>query len=368
VKILMTADAVGGVWQYSTDLARGLSELGVETLLAVAGPSPSPRQAEAASAIDGVTVIDTGLPLDWLANDSASVRNAGYALAKLARRHRVDVVHLNAPALAAGVDFDMPVVAVAHSCVATWWAAVKGEGLSDEFRWRADLTAKGLSAAAVVVAPTDAFAKATQDAYRLRRRPVTVRNGRAPLVLPDGAQQDFAFTAGRLWDKGKNAATLDRAAARLSFPLYAAGPVRGPNGDAVELQHLRALGSLDEQEIGRRLAERPVFVSAALYEPFGLAVLEAAAAGCALVLSDIPTFRELWHGVAAFVDPMDSDGFAKTVALAVEDDFARAQMGRAAQERAAQFTVGAMAGKMAAIYDGLAARAQAARPRNMVAA
>jgi glycosyltransferase involved in cell wall biosynthesis len=266
------------------------------------------------------------------------------------------------------VNFDMPVVAVAHSCLATWWAAVKREGLSDEFRWRSDLTARGLAAADLVVAPTEAFAQATQEAYRLKRRPVTVHNGRAPLPLPDLAQQDFAFTAGRLWDKGKNAATLDRAAARLPFPLHAAGPTRGPNGDCVELRHLHALGNLDEKEIGRWLAARPVFVSAALYEPFGLAVLEAAAAGCALVLSDIPTFRELWHGVAAFVDPMDSDGFARMAALAVEDDFARAEMGRAAQERAAQFTVEALAGRMAAIYDALAARAEAPRHRNMVAA
>ena len=52
------------------------------------------------------------------------------------------------------------------------------------------------------------------------------------------------------------------------------------------------------------MARTAVFVSPALYEPFGLAVLEAAQAGCALVLSDIPTFRELWDGVALFVAPV----------------------------------------------------------------
>ena len=49
------------------------------------------------------------------------------------------------------------------------------------------------------------------------------------------------------------------------------------------------------------LPTRPIFVSVSRYEPFGLAVLEAAHAGCALVLSDIPTFRELWQGAASFV-------------------------------------------------------------------
>ncbi len=48
-------------------------------------------------------------------------------------------------------------------------------------------------------------------------------------------------------------------------------------------------------------AAATVFASMARYEPFGLAVLEAAQAGMRLVLSDIPTFRELWDGAAIFV-------------------------------------------------------------------
>ena len=72
---------------------------------------------------------------------------------------------------------------------------------------------------------------------------------------------------------------------------------------ASALAHLQPLGELDERTLAGCLSARPVFVSAARYEPFGLAVLEAAQAGCPLVLSDIPTFRELWDGAALFVDP-----------------------------------------------------------------
>lgn len=368
MKILITADAVGGVWQYSTDLAQGLSDLGIETLLAVAGPSPSRAQAKAAAAIKGVTLVDTGLPLDWIAADRDEVRLAGEAIARLADRHHADVVQLNTPGLAADVKFGKPVVAVAHSCVSTWWRAVKQEEICGTYSWRGELSGRGLAAADVAVAPTDAFARATQEAHGLKRRPVTVHNGRSPLVLPKLAQHDCAFTAGRLWDKGKNIVTVDRTTAKLAIPLYAAGPTTGPNGETIRLENARAVGSLDEQQMGRWLAARPVFVSAAVYEPFGLAVLEAAAAGCPLVLSDIPTFRELWHGVAAFVDPMDADVFAETISLIVGDDFARAEMGRRAQERASRFIVEAMAAQMASIYRRLAGTVQAERGRNMVAA
>jgi len=366
LRILVTADAVGGVWQYSVDLARGLSALDMETVLVVLGPSPSPAQIKMASAIEGLTLVDTGLPLDWLADTSESIRTAGEAVARLAETHSADIVQLNGGALAAEVKFPVPVVAVAHSCIATWWKATKGTEPDGAFKWRADLTGEGLRAADYVVAPTAAFAEATERAYALETRPTAVHNGRSPLALPRVAPHDFAFTAGRLWDKGKNVETLDAAAARLAVPLYAAGPDRGPNGDGIDLQNARSLGNLGEKELARWIAARPVFVSAALYEPFGLAVLEAAAAGCPLVLSDIPTFRELWEGVAIFVDPMDDQGFARAVTSIVGDDFLRTQMGTAAKERAKRFTPEAMAARMADIYRRLARQGEAKRA--MVAA
>lgn len=354
MRILITADAVGGVWQYSLDLARGLSQHRIEIVLVVLGPSPSEAQAQAAAAISGLTLIDSGLTLDWMAPDRASVRNAGVAVAGLARKHKVDLVQLNGPALCADVEFDVPVIAVAHSCLATWWQAVRSDAMPPLFGWRSELAARGMRAADLVVAPSAAFARATQVAHDLGALPTVVHNGRSRLPLPQVASHDFAFTAGRLWDKGKNVATLDRAAALLPVPLQMAGPVAGPNGDAIVLEHGHHVGNLSECEMARWLAAKPVFVSAALYEPFGLAALEAAFAGCALVLSDIPTFRELWDGAAIFVGAMDHEGFAREIGQIVGDDAARAQLGRAAAKRAERYTVTAMADKMAALYKRLA--------------
>lgn len=362
-RLLMTADAVGGVWQYATDLARGLAAHGIETVLAVMGPSPSEAQRTAAAKIPGLTLLDTGLPLDWTADSADDVLRAGEAVAALAERHEVDLVHLNTPALAAEASFPVPVVAVAHSCVATWWSAVKGGVLPEDFAWRTALVRAGLHAADRVAAPSAAFAAATHAAYKLAASPAAIHNGRRPLTLPQAAPHDFAFTAGRLWDEGKNLAVLDRAAARLGVPLRAAGPTRGPNGASIDLVHVHRLGNLDEARLGRWLAARPVFVSAARYEPFGLAVLEAAMAGCALVLSDIPTFRELWADSAMFVSPDDDRGFARAVQSLIEDGHERARLGYLAKQRAQLYSTEAMAAATADLYRSLvsvdAARAAA---------
>jgi glycosyltransferase involved in cell wall biosynthesis len=300
--------------------------------------------------------------LDWLAETPEEVRAAGEALAALARARRVDLVQLNAPALAAGAAFEAPVVVVTHSCLLTWWKAVIGGPMPEDFAWRVGLHAEGLRAADLVVAPTSAFAEATRRAYRLGASLHVVHNGRAPFALPEMATRDCGFTAGRLWDKGKNLATLDRAAAGLAIPLHAAGPDTGPKGDRIQFRHARPLGVLGEEELARWLSARPVFVSAALYEPFGLAVLEAAAAGCPLVLSDIPTFRELWEGAASFVDPLDDAGFAAAISRIAGDDLARAEWGRKAKERATRYSVLAMAAAMVEIYQRvLGARGTQAR-------
>jgi glycosyltransferase involved in cell wall biosynthesis len=352
-RVLVTADAVGGVWQYSLDLARGLSRLGIETVLAAMGPEPDEAQRRDAASVRGLELLETGLPLDWLAKDGASLRRAGEAIAALARETGVDVVQLNTPALAADAEFEAPVVAVHHSCVATWWAAVHGTELPADFAWRTALVRAGLHAADVVVTPTAAFGEAVRRTYDLARTPRTVHNGRTPLVVRHGAQHDFVFTAGRLWDEGKNLATVDAAAKGLPVPVRAAGPLKGPNGAEVMFDNLHCLGNLSEDELARWLSARPVFVSAALYEPFGLAVLEAAAAGCPLILADIPTFRELWDDVAIFVEPRDEKGFTRAISGLVSDDFERSVLGRAAAERAARFTPDAMAAQMASLYRSL---------------
>ena len=352
LRLLLITDAVGGVWTYSLELARALQPFGVETVLAVTGPSPSDEQREAAT---GIELIDTGLALEWLDTNAAAIRRAGDALAALARREGADIVQTSSAALLGGADFDCPTVAVQHSCVATWWSAVKRSPLPDDFEWRRDLVATGLRRAGAVIAPTRAFAMATGRTYDLEAPVLAVHNGRTPRHLPDLPQGEFVLTAGRLWDQGKNVQTLDQAAARIGVPFQAAGPVRGPHGASVSLEQLTLLGPLSESRLGGLLAARPVFASAALYEPFGLTALEAAQAGCALVLSDIDTHRELWDGAAIFVDASDAAGFAEAIDHLLDDPAQRHRLGERARTAARRYTPERMASAMVQVCARVAA-------------
>lgn len=359
--VLMTTDAVGGVWQYSIDLARELTASGHTVTLAVLGPASDAAQMRTAEAIDGLQLVHTGQPIDWLCDNAAEVEKAALAVAALARSCRADLVHCNMPTLAGAARFPVPVLAVTHGCVATWWQAARDEPLDPGYRWHRDLMRRGLAAADVVAAPSASYAATIRDTYRLPRMPLVVHNGRhLSRRAATGERLDAALTVGRMWDSVKNAALLDQVAAAIDIPFYAAGALRGPHGEEAALTQLRPLGHLPDEVLNAWLAQQPVFVSAASFEPFGLAVLEAAAAGCALVLSDIGTFRELWDGAALFARPDDARGFAEAIERLRSDAALRDRMGQAAQQRARRYTPARMAGSVAAIYRQMLAGEEAA--------
>jgi glycogen(starch) synthase len=203
----------------------------------------------------------------------------------------------------------------------------------------------GLRAAGAVIAPSAAFAAQLGRAYGPDLEIAVVHNARSPhRFRPAARRQALVITAGRLWDEAKNIRTLDAAAEGV----VAAGPAGGPDGQQAVVEHVFALGAVDATEMRCRLARAAVFVSLAAYEPFGLAVLEAALSGCALVLSDIPTFRELWADSALFVPTYDPLAARAASNRLIADPDLRTRL--AARQRALSYTPEACSGATLTLY------------------
>jgi glycosyltransferase involved in cell wall biosynthesis len=338
-RVLMTADAMGGVWPYALDLAAGLSRCGSEILVAVMGKAPGPDQRAAAAAIPGVRLVSAPYRLEWMDDAAPDVDAAGVWLLTLARRFRPDLIHLNGYAHAP-LPWTAPVVVGAHSCVKTWWRAVHDDDPPPAWDDYTAAVACGLAAADAVIAPTAAFLSMLEDAYGPIEGAAVVHNGRAPTGAQPGTRKEpLILCAARLWDEAKNVACLDAAAAGLPWSVAVAGATGRPDGDAGgRFVHVSALGSLAASEMRSWCNRAAIFVSPALYEPFGLAVLEAAQSGCALVLSDIPTLRELWDGAAVFVRPRDPDALHRALAMLIAEPERRQALGQTAAVRAGRYT------------------------------
>jgi glycosyltransferase involved in cell wall biosynthesis len=353
-RILMTCDAVGGVWRYSVDLAGALERAGVEVHLV--GTGPAPRRDAAAELTRPPRWLD--LPPTWLAAGPSEVARLGEALARLAHESGAGLVPVNQPAEAACLDVDVPVVVAAHSCLATWWRSVRGGDAPPEWRWRIGLEADGLRRADAVVAPTAAHAAAVGAAYGIAA-PAVVPNATA--ADPGAAVRDpLVVAAARWWDAGKNFGVLDAAAGQCRWPVLAFGGLAGPDGSRVVAHHARSLGARPSDEVRLALRRAAIFASPSLYEPFGLAALEAARSGAALVLADIPSYRELWDGAARFFDPRSPAGLAAALDELARRRPERDRLAAAAAARATAFNPAAQAEALLAVYAAAGADPRAA--------
>jgi glycosyltransferase involved in cell wall biosynthesis len=336
--VLMTTDAVGGVYSYSLSLAEMLGRRGVRVHLASMGPPPRPDQVAQVEAIANVALHASDFDLEWMDDPWEDVELAGDWLVELEDRLRPDVVHLNGYSHGR-FSFRAPVVSVAHSCVCSWWRAVHGkEAPSSWDRYRREVR-RGLDGVAVVVAPTKTMLEWLARDHGPLPRSHVIPNGVALPRRTSGEKAPMFLAAGRIWDPAKNLALLDRVAKDLAWPVVVAGEESGPSGSRERLHSIERLGALSRQQMDSWLARAAVLIHPSLYEPFGLVPLEAAASGAALLLADIPTLREVWGEAALYFAPRDPHQLVELASRLASDEAARVDLARRARTRALQHSI-----------------------------
>jgi glycosyltransferase involved in cell wall biosynthesis len=347
-RVLMTADTVGGVWTFAMELAEALGSHGVRVVLAALGGPPSAAQRVEACRIPNLDLLASDFKLEWMLDPWRDVEESGRWLLDLEEQYAPDVVHLNSFGHGA-LKWSAPVVVTAHSCVLSWWSAVKGGEAPAEWARYRGLVKRTLRAADAITAPSRAMAGELARLYGARTCRV-VPNGRRASRFRAADKEAMILTAGRLWDEAKNAAAVARAARSLPWPVYVAGEHRHPDGGAAAFSGCTLLGRLGAAEIAGWFARAAIYALPARYEPFGLSALEAALSECALVLGDIPSLRETWSGAAEFVAPDDSGALEAALRGLIERPRRREELAEAAARRARSLTPARMAHEYLDVY------------------
>jgi len=351
-RILMTADTVGGVWTYTIALATALARYDIEVAIASMGDLASEAQLAQIDALENVTLFQSTFRLEWMDDPWHDVKQAGKWLLRLAGRFEPDLVHLNNYAHGA-LPWSMPVIVVGHSCVLSWWRAVHGREAPATYDAYRRAVRDGLAGADVVVAPSHSLLQSLEVDYGPFTSSCVIRNGHDPARFQTGQKQPVIFCAGRLWDDAKNIACLVEVAPELQWPVYVAGEAQHPDGWRVALDNVKSFDHLSAQDMVECYARAAIYALPARYEPFGLSVLEAALSGCALVLGDIPSLREMWQGAAVFVPPHDKRAWTATLNELAEDTRRRESLAAQARKRARRLTVAAQASRYVELYGAL---------------
>lgn len=356
MKILMTADTIGGVWTYAIELAHALRPHGVDVVLATKGRRASAGQrAEAHEA--GVELHESHYRLEWQDDPWEDVARASDWLLALAERVRPDVVHLN-DYMHGALPFGAPVLMVAHSCVLSWFAAVKRHPAPETWdRYRREVTS-GLRAAQVIVTATSAMRACVEEQYGPLARSRVIPNARRAALFRPLPKEPFVLAAGRLWDEAKNVAVLERVAPRLSLPVRVAGDEAAPDAGPIAPASARVerLGRLETAELARWMGRATLYALPARYEPFGLTALEAALSGCALILGDIPSLQEIWGDAALYVPPDDDDALASAIETLTRDSARRRVLAHRSRTRALRHSPDAFGAAYYDCYTGLIER------------
>ncbi|MGI8770984.1 MAG: glycosyltransferase family 4 protein [Acidobacteriaceae bacterium] len=374
MRLMMTTDVVGGVWTYTQELVEGIIQAGHEVVLVSLGRAPSAEQQSWAerlsySAANRFRYVPTEFKLEWMPDSHEDLEESSKFLLRLIEEERPDILHSNQFCYGA-LPCAIPRVVVAHSDVVSWGhachaGAPPADVWLEQYRF---VVGNGLEFASAVVAPTAWMRQQLALHYGVSATTCQViANGRRLQLEHSRPRRMQGVTAGRLWDEGKNIGLLTNAL--LAVPVFVAGertwnesgnvnaPAAGQPGKANAQVHF--LGALRSGELQALMQESALYIATSIYEPFGLAPLEAALAGCALVLSDIPTFRELWGDTAVFFDPQDAQALARAVNRLVADRRWLDQLAAAGQARAIQlYSAEIMTARYLDLYARVQSRAE----------
>ena len=312
MRILMTTDTLGGVWSFTKELSNGLLKCGCSVALVSMGREPSSAQREWANAHKAhwdarfrYEALNT--PLEWMQENQTAFSGAAHALEEIAEEFGADLL-LSSQYCFGALRCDIPRVIVAHSDVLSWAEACRPDGLgSTEWlkRYR-DLVQRGLNEADAVVAPTQWMLEALARNFELPVDRHVIANGRTlPAVEAAVQKRPQAVTAGRLWDEAKNLKVLEHVDSPI--PLLIAGETEFESTRLwMNDTDVRFVGALGEDELLRLFRESAIYICTSRYEPFGLAPLEAAQCGCAVLANDIPSLREVWGDAALYFSGPES--------------------------------------------------------------
>jgi glycosyltransferase involved in cell wall biosynthesis len=187
--------------------------------------------------------------------------------------------------------------------------------------------------------------------YGPLERRSTIANGRRADRFAPRRKEPFVFSAGRVWDGAKNVESVVAVAQSVPWPIaIAGGDGFGGNTARERRPGVRFLGSLSEEQMAEWLGRAAIFALPARYEPFGLLPLEAALSGCALVLGDIPSLREVWGDAADYVDPADPEALRLAIRRLTSSPADLQRRAAAARSRAADYPAERMAAGYLDLY------------------
>lgn len=361
MRLLITTDPIGGVWTFTAELTASLLSRGhAVSLVSLGGPLFADQQTsvqrQQTTHGDRFQFIASAAPLEWMQGNEQAFEQGEAVVHTAAAEFEPDILLSNQFCFGA-TTLPIPRVVAAHSDVLSWARAANPAALAAT-PWLNRYTAlvqRGLLQANAVTAPTQSVAKGIKNSFFLPTNAIVIPNGRTlhptgkdagTTAAPVVERRLQAIVAGRLWDQAKGVGVLGELT--LPLPVLLAGQTSHDGQTVPPLPGVDLLGQLSPADLQARYRESAIYLCTSVYEPFGLAPLEAALNGCALVCRDLPSLREVWGDSATYFT--DAAGLQTVSAKLVTDPDALAEAQLLARRRASTYTAERMADAYLSVF------------------
>jgi glycosyltransferase involved in cell wall biosynthesis len=281
-------------------------------------------------------------------------------------------------------------VVLSHGLDERGWRAhvayLRGRGLEPPLRSRVLIPLTLLSQARLALRTADAVLLVSSEDARYLKDRIGIPADRVSLPLSGVSEELFgverkAFSEMRVlflggWIERKGTRELVAAWRRLAperewvrLTLAGVGDADRARADVAGLERVQVIPVIERPKLSGLLARHDVFVLPSWYEGMSLAMLEAAAAGLACVVSGVSGSLDVFRPEdprrdGAILTPAgDADALHRSLIELADDADLRATLGARARERARRFTWASNADRTLVAYSAALERRHTAAAR-----
>ena len=320
VHVLVTADTLSNSWTYTRELVTGLVTRGVQVTLVTFGEIPLPEQTSWMDLLHGLEYRPTAFRLEWMDEAPRDLPESSEFLASVVREVEPDLLHLH-QFCHGDLPVHVPRIVAAQGDLISWAHAVQGCSPRPTrwLNWYRESVLRGIAAADAIVAPSSWMLDNLRTIYGRPRRGAVIYPGRNPIFFnPYVSKEDSVLSVGRVLDAGRQVFLLTQHAQPFSICIVSAEqtiplpriPIRADVKVSTGQSCVSVRGPQTEAQLRALYSRAAIYAATPRYDPVGMALLEAAFSRCALVVNDIPSFRETWGDAALYFRTNDASSLA----------------------------------------------------------